>query len=159
MRKITVKPCYIAFIDDEDYECLSQYNWSAARRGSSIYAQRNIKKPNGKWEPVLMHIEMMNPQNGMCTDHIDRNGLNNQRYNLRLATKSQNGFNSSKFKGNYKGVNKHRKGYRARLMVNRVEVFSGYFKNEIDAAKAYDAAALKYCGEFAYTNFNYKLKK
>lgn len=101
--------------------------------------------------------------------HIDGNGLNNQRYNLRICTKQENLRNqkpirggSSKFKGVYlsKAYPKYgiKSVWRANIGKDGKAIFLGGFENEIDAAKAYDRAALKYFGEFARVNFSTELR-
>jgi predicted Zn-ribbon and HTH transcriptional regulator len=91
-------------------------------------------------------------------DHVDGNGLNNRRSNLRPATKSQNGANARKNPGKtsrYKGVfwDRERSAWQAKIMVNRKALSLGRFASEEDAALAYDLAAREAFGEFALTNF------
>jgi hypothetical protein len=90
-------------------------------------------------------------------DHRDGNGLNNQRCNLRPATKKQNGGNQKLSITNtsaYKGVYWHKrdKGWRAQAKVHGKTIYLGAFVDKIEAARAYDEAALKYHKEFALTN-------
>jgi hypothetical protein len=96
---------------------------------------------------------------GMVVDHIDHNGLNNQKKNLRICTFAENCRNlrSSRHKNSkYKGVHWHkrRKKWAAQISCNNKTYHLGYFTNEIEAAKAYDRAAKKYHGKFASLNFN-----
>jgi len=92
------------------------------------------------------------------TDHEDRNPQNNQRYNLRSATKRQNTWNSSKnsaaFTSTYKGVcwQEHAHKWRVLIRNGSKQLHVGYFATEIEAALAYDQAAIKYHGEYACTN-------
>lgn len=91
-------------------------------------------------------------------DHKNGNGLDNRRANLRIATTSQNLANRGKTRRNtsgYKGVMwfKRKRKWYARIRVSGKSVHLGYFDDPIDAAKAYDDAALKHFGEFAKTNF------
>jgi len=100
----------------------------------------------------------MNAPKGCLVDHINGDGLDNRRANLRLATPSQNncnkpGFNKS---SKYKGVSRtdlKKKQWRAVIHYNNEMIHLGRFCNEVAAAKAYDKAAKKYHGEFAYLNF------
>ena len=99
----------------------------------------------------------MRPPDGMVVDHIDSDGLNNQRYNLRVCTNAQNVQNQRIMRGGtsrFKGVcwDMVNKKWRAKLGMNGKTFELGRFKVEADAASAYDDAAEKYFGEFAYTN-------
>lgn len=88
-------------------------------------------------------------------DHIDGNGLNNQKSNLRECTYSQNGANrrkNTKTLGRFKGVSFLRGKWMARLQVMKKRLYLGYFTEEIEAAKAYNDAAVKHFGEFAHIN-------
>jgi hypothetical protein len=104
-----------------------------------------------------MHRVITNAPAGKVVDHIDRNGLNNRRCNLRICSAADNSRNSVK-KGKssrYKGVswNKKNKKWFSSIKYNRKFLHIGYFENEIAAAKAYDKMAHKLFGQFAYLNF------
>ena len=96
---------------------------------------------------------------GLVVDHINHNGLDNRKANLRIATRAQNSRYSkktkNKFSSNYKGLYFHRleRRWRVRITENGRTRYVGQFKDEIEAAKAYDRAARKYHGEFASLNF------
>jgi hypothetical protein len=105
-----------------------------------------------------MHRQVTNAPKGLVVDHINHNGLDNRRANLRLCTKQQNNCNSRSFRhktSNYKGVFKEKgsKKFRAYIRFNKKPVHIGMFELEIDAAKAYDKKAKELFGEFAYLNF------
>ncbi len=107
-----------------------------------------------------MHREIIHPPGHLVVDHINHNGLDNRKANIRPATRSQNNFNRLIVKredssSKYKGVSwrKRKMRWHARIHVNGEYKFLGYFKDEIHAAKAYDEAAKKYHGEFAVLNF------
>ena len=108
---------------------------------------------------VRMHREIMNAPAGLLVDHKNRNPLDNRRANLRLATHSQNMQNRGKFRSNatsqFIGVCLVKKTgkWKAQIKHQKKYIFLGEFDSEIDAAKAYDAAAIKYHGEFARLNF------
>jgi hypothetical protein len=101
-----------------------------------------------------MHWEMMN---GKYIDHLDGNGLNNQRSNLRFATKSENGMNRQKQENTtsiYKGVSwhKHNRKWVAYITINGKRSHLGYFISEVDAAKVYNQKAIELFCEFANLN-------
>jgi len=100
---------------------------------------------------------MLTPPPGQCIDHINGNGLDNRRANLRFATPAQNVWNSRRKKSasGYKGVYsaKGEKKFGAAIRCNKKRIHLGCFDSAIDAAKAYDTAAKKYHGQFAQTNF------
>jgi hypothetical protein len=104
-----------------------------------------------------MHREIMNPPEGLVVDHIDHNGLNNRKSNLRICTRSQNQCNQYRFDGKskYKGVAwfKRTRKWTAAVCLRGKRYRLGYFEREIDAAMAYDKAAKKYHREFACLNF------
>ena len=110
---------------------------------------------------MFMHRLLMNFPSGMVIDHINRNGLDNRRANLRIVTNRQNCWNSScginVGSSKYKGVRwlaRDRK-WRSSIRHNGRKVSLGDFKDEISAARAYDAAAKRYRGEFAVLNSDF----
>ena len=88
-------------------------------------------------------------------DHKNRNGLDNQHHNLRLATHQQQMANSDREPrgAGYRGVRRHYNRFVARMTHNRKDVYLGSFRTAVEAAKSYDRAALKAFGEFAVLNF------
>jgi hypothetical protein len=114
-----------------------------------------------------MHRLVIDVLPGCYCDHINHNGLDNRKANLRVSTHKQNVWHRRKFSGRtydglkrpsrsrYKGVDWSNdiKRWRVRIRVNGKRIYLGSFDNEIDAAKAYDIAAKKYRGEFAFLNF------
>lgn len=154
MKEIKLTQNKVAMVDDDDFEYLNQFKWTYYKSGHG-YAGRRGKNN----ESILMHRDIMNVlnKNNTLIDHIDGNGLNNQKSNLRLANKSQNAFNRKKTSKNtsgYKGVtwSKYANSWFVSITVNKRKIYLGNFKVIEDAAKAYNEAALKYHGEFAHLN-------
>lgn len=160
MELIIGKHQKIVLIDDSDYEMVKPYLWYASRdyskRDLTFYALAHIKK-DGKDFVKGMHRIIMNAKPGEIVDHINGNGLDNRRSNLRICTHAENQHNMHARWGVsiYKGVcwDKHSKLWTSRISVNSKRISLGYYHNEKDAAKAYDAAAKMYFGEFANLNF------
>lgn len=151
MKTIPLSNCNLSvMVDDEDYEMLSKYKWSMSSVGG--YAKTNIKR-DGKYTTINLHTLLM----GVGYDHKDRNGLNDQRSNLRKATRSQNGANRKLNVNNkygYKGVSlKHNGLWHAEIRVNGKLLNLGNFTEITEAAQAYDKAAIEHFGEFAGPNF------
>ena len=149
-----------ALVSPQDYCQLAGYNWYLAGNGKQFYAFRNEKIGPGKTKMVSMHREIMKAPKGLIVDHKNGNSLDNRRPNLRLGTQSQNMQNRAKKKGTtsrFVGVcyDKRDRKWIARIRTDGKVKCLGSHSNEIEAAKAYDAAAKKYHGEFAKLNFNH----
>ena len=139
----------VALVSDEDYEWLSQWNWSAVstQRRNGGYAMRT---DNRSGKTILMHREILNAPEGIGVDHVNGNGLDNRRENLRLVTVQQNRQNRSRGRNNqtgYKGVTFDRKSGK---WVMSIRVL---FDSAEEAAQAYDQLAGIVFGEHAKTNF------
>lgn len=159
VKEIPLSQRQVAFVDDEDFEWLAEYTWSARWRksGRTFYAMRNALSSE-EGGTISMHVELMKPPLGMMVDHCDRNGLNNQRINLRLANPSQNAWNQRPkrgFSSQYKGVwwDKERKLWMVQIRIDGTKRTLGRFETEEEAARAYDRVALETRGTFAYLNF------
>ena len=158
MKKIPLTQGKFALVDNSDYEELSKYKWHAHKNRNSnvFYAERNIKKGKGQ-TPLQMHRSLMGLPKGKEVDHIDMDGLNNQRKNLRICTRSENMFNRPKYKSNtsgFKGVhfNKEHQKWRVFIAVNKKQIHVGYFINKEEAYKAHCFACVKYHGDFSRVN-------
>jgi hypothetical protein len=151
-KKITLSMGVAAIVDDEEYEKLNDSTWSFVNG----YAYRQVWK-NGKPRTEYMHRVIMGDPKGFETDHINGNGLDNRKRNLRIATRNQNMANQRPQKNTssrYKGVSweKRRSKWQAYIETKGHKRHLGYFDNEIDAAKAYNTAASLIFGEFARLN-------
>jgi hypothetical protein len=155
---------YVATLSDEDAH-LAQFVWRPmeARRDGvvvQVYVQRSVKFANGKWGASLLHREVMDAPKGMEVDHIDRNGLNCTRENLRLATVAENRRYARLRKDNgtgKKGVTQIKNGkFVAQIKASGrrgKSRYLGLFASADDAAHAYDRAARALHGEFAVLNY------
>lgn len=158
MKQIPVGSTF-AVVDDCDYEELSQYKWSLNSRDGRNYANRIDCRCNR--QKIYMHFLVADRaglnRDGMEIDHRDGSGLNNCRANLRLATRAQNKANSRTPRNNtsgFKGVmwDKEQRKWRAMLRFAGKLLHLGRFTDKIEAARAYNEAAVKYFGEFARLN-------
>lgn len=143
-------------VDDEDYEYLMQWKWSA-HSSKHGYAMRGEHIGNRKYEYFLMHRVLIEAKKGECVDHINGDTRDNRKENLRIATKQQNSMNVGLRSNNtsgYKGVtfDNRRNKWVAAIKKDYKSKFLGYFENKDDAAMAYNEAALKFHGEFANLN-------
>ncbi|MEA3225847.1 MAG: AP2 domain-containing protein, partial [Planctomycetota bacterium] len=133
-------------------ERLSRHTWFAEGTAQNCYA---VRKQNGK--SIKMHREITSAPAHLVVDHIDHDGLNNRRSNLRVCTFAENCRNLRIIRhktSKYKGVHWHKrcKKWAAQITANNKRHHLGYFTKEIEAAQAYDRAAPKYHGEFAHLN-------
>lgn len=149
---------YEAIIDVADINLVHGFNWTAKVRRrsggdvSAVYAVRKIKS-GGKAVTIRMHRVIAGTPEGLETDHVDGNGLNNRRANLRSATVAQNHYNIGRNARNtsgFKGVTRHKRDKRwaAHINIDGRKKFLGNFTSIEDAAQAYASAATKLRGEF-----------
>lgn len=149
-----------ATIDLDDLERVRDMRWFAYKsgHGNTFYARSNGRDSAGKPVAIHMHRLIMGDPHGMQVDHIDGDGLNNRRTNLRTATNQQNSWNDGKRstnKSGYKGVSwkSRNKKWVAQIGAGGVKRHLGLFSSATEAARAYDAAAREEFGEFARLNF------
>lgn len=152
---LTLTKGYEAVIDAADVPLVGGRNWQACVHKKTVYAQNNISRLH-TGTARLLHRILMNPPSGMQVDHIDGNGLNNRRSNLRIVTNAENGRNRGESSNNtsgFKGVywNKQRSKWEAQIRIDGKRRFLGQFAHPEDAHKAYTRAAQTIFGDFART--------
>ena len=153
MAEIKLTRGMVAIVDDADVPLVAGYSWHAKQCKQTFYAEACP----GHNMHILMHHLIVQLDDGQQCDHEDRNGLNNSRSNLRVATRSQNARNKRMSRNNtsgFKGVyfNKHKQRWQAQIVVNGKRRFLGRFATPEAGAVAYDVAAKRLHGEFAATN-------
>jgi len=148
----------VAIVDKEDYELVNKYKWhyrkSGRTNGKNGYAQHSLSRDKS----LFMHNLIMKPKGDVVVDHINHDGLDNRRENLRVVTKSQNAHNVvRKNKSGYRGVSyferlKNTKPYEARIRVDNKLLSLGTYKTAIEAAKVYNERAKEEFGDCAILN-------
>lgn len=145
-----------AVVDDDDFIALKKYQWKLWTCGNGKeYVGRDVFE-NGQYKPVLMHRQLLNAEKGLSVDHINGDGLDNRKINIRICTHKENMRNRKIHKNNtsgFRGVYPYKYGWRAQIKVDGKIKHLGSSKNRIDLAKIYNQAAIKYFGEFARLNF------
>ncbi|NGM81239.1 HNH endonuclease [Paenibacillus sp. 7124] len=140
-------------MDDEDYGKLSSHKWCYDRKG---YAVRSAPV-DGKWTSLYMHRQITECPEGLVVDHINRDGLDNRRDNLRVCRREDNARNNNGRSHNtsgYKGVTWHKQArkWAAQLTSKGVHYHLGLHATKESAARAYNAKAAELFGEFATLN-------
>lgn len=148
MREILLTKGYVTLVDDETYEFLNGYAWSAKENGKNVYAVSYINGKSIKMHNLLLFCKLV--------DHKDRNSLNNQKYNLRPCTTSQNAVNGTRAPSastGYRYIYKMANGrYRVKGFKNRKSFHFGYFKTIEDALKERNIRLSDLHGEFVVLN-------
>ena len=143
------------FFNTSDRENISKYRWNISKQKKTFYAYaRDINRPT---KLVSLHRLLMGFPKGIQVDHINHNGLDNRRDNLRLGTHTQNSMNKNIQSNNvsgFKGVSfdKQHKKYQAYIWVNKKKINGGFYNDKIDAAKKYNELAIKHHDKFALLN-------
>ena len=157
MKEIPLTQGRVALVDDRDFDRLSQYNWQVAIRNHTAYAAMDIGGRRNR-KRIYMHRMIMDAPDNMTVDHINGDGLDNRRENLRLATRQQNVANRlrtrkqthSKYRGVFLAANKRL--WFAQIVADGQSIYLGSYRTQREAAIAYNEAALQHFGEFAYLN-------
>jgi len=157
LRHIDISTCTlknsILIIDEDDWEYVKEFTWTPKSNKTSIYAVSNNKRR------IYIHRQLIRARAGEYVDHIDGNGLNNSKRNLRICTNTQNqynrknGYGKSKYKGVMPIITKSMGiRYKSYITVSGRRISLGTYSKEIDAAKSYNDAAIRYFGKFARGN-------
>ncbi len=167
MKTISLPNGMAAFVDDEDFDRVSNYRWHCRTDASTSMLNRHRRhvyvKAHGRGTQAgkcfYLHRLILWIFDARHVDHINGDGLDNRKSNLRVASQHQNGGNarvwdrrkSSVFKGVY--FMRRDNKWAAQICLNRINIRLGAYATEHEAAMEYDRAARKHFGEFARTNF------
>jgi len=149
----------VALIDDEDAPTVLAYKWTAMHvpRSKKWYARRGFKGSDGKQKTMLLHRFILGAPSDKQVDHINNDGLDNRRANLRLCTNAQNHHNmglTTRNKTGFKGIMRKSNGrYLVHVRAQNKVYHVGTFRTAEEAARAYDSKAKELHGEFARLNF------
>lgn len=155
MKLIPVGKRGFTKVNSEDYHWVNEFRWQIQSRRNHI---GRIVTKNKKRKMVWLHRAIMNCPKGMEIDHINGDALDNQRENLRICTRKQNGMHkvNTQRRYGYKGVYKTRgAGFVALICVDKHTRYLGYYRSAEEAARAYDVVAEESFGGFASLNFPY----
>lgn len=153
VKKVVLTQKKVALISDADAEAIYQFKWHAVRIHNAWYAAASVGGTR-----IYMHRFVLSPPDNAEIDHINGNGLDNRRSNLRICTHAQNLANqqpqSRKKYSRFKGVTwcKRDKIWIAQIKVAQRRYSLGRYDDEADAARAYNRAATKHFGDFARLN-------
>lgn len=153
MKKIITSKKDVCLIDKEDFDVVSKHKWKSTKPKKIIYVTRVIRDGK-KYRTIYLHRFLMKAVKGQVVDHINGNGLDNRKENLRLCTQQQNTFNSMSKRKNkrFKGVYKWKDKFFAKLNVRKKVHYSKMYHTEEEAAKAHDKLAEIHYKEFAKKN-------
>jgi len=157
MKFIVLSKGYFSCVDDDDFDRVNKFKWSASVDNKTVYAMRKERcLITGQRKTVTMHRFIMNQTDPKIhIDHADGDGLMNCKFNLRVCSNQQNAMNRRRINNDsgFKGVSKNGGKWAAKIMKNKQRFFIGNFPNPEAAARAYDQKAKELFGEFANLNF------
>jgi hypothetical protein len=156
MREFPLPSGDVVLVDDDDFAAVTALRWHVHRSRRSIYAVHE-RRPNGKKTRIFLHHFLVGRRAGKVVDHINGNGLDNRRSNLRICDPIDNSRNRRPNKGTkFKGVSKvaGASTFSARIQGKNYQIHLGCFRTQVEAALAYDAAAKRLRGEFSCLNFH-----
>jgi len=147
---------HIALIDDEDFEKISHLSWFIEKRKNKTYVRSGLKKD---FPRIYLHQLIMNSPKGLVVDHINGNGLDNRKKNMRICTQEENATyrKTEKTNNNLRGVyfsetGRGEKKWWAQIYKDRKSIYLGNFYTAEEAASAYNKAAIDLHGEFCVLN-------
>ena len=153
MKRIPLTQGKFATVDDEDYQRVAPYKWRVLKTRKHWYAITSSISGS----TTYLHRFITDAPKGMEVDHINRDGLDNRKVNLRVCTRRENGCNSDFEKGTsggYRGVYRLPSGrFQAKIKNHKQQIYIGTFITAEEAARARDAVARELHGEFAFLNF------
>lgn len=157
MKKIPIRGKYgqgrHALIDNDDFAHVSRYKWHSDRNGYAVRTTSFWIEGAKKHQHIYMHRELICAPPGQIVDHINRNKVDNRKDNLRFCTISQSNCNlKRKNKSGYKGVRPTRSGWAVEIDSDGQRIYVGHYQDLKKAVSAYNSAAEKHHGEFAYLN-------
>ncbi len=164
-RRIDIGEGQYTIVEPRDYYWIGKYKWILMGTKYNLYAVREAKIGPKETKRVYLHREIMKFPKRKFVDHRNGDGLDNRRENLRLATQAQNNYNrrktSKKTLSQFRGISfdKNSPAWVGCIHYKGKRINLGRFKNEIDAAHAYDRAAKKYHKDFAKLNFPKEIER
>ena len=150
---IAIKGGLLALVDEQDIPMVSSFKWHSLKTGGTCYARCQAKDIKGTFRTALMHRMILSASGSQQVDHINGNGLDNRRCNLRLATPQENSRNRrSRGSSGYVGVKRSSGLWVATICPSEVEIYLGKYEDPAMAAAAYNTAAVRVYGRFARLN-------